>query len=164
MIGMGAYELHEAIKAAREIPVDGNITIKQLRPEIEDLFINGITKGKTIGNSLIDEYCTWETKRLSVVTGRPGCFTGDTLIHTAEGVINISEIKKGDFVLSYNHELRRNEYRIVTDTPIHKTHKEKLYKITLKDGTVIKVTGNHKFYTGSEYLQIKDILLSLHKH
>ena len=33
----------------------------------------------------------------------------------------------------------------------------------MKDGSEIKVTEDHRFFTGIEYLQIKDILLSLPK-
>jgi twinkle protein len=36
------------------------------------MFINGVPKGKSIGEYEIDKFCTWETKRLAVVTGRPG--------------------------------------------------------------------------------------------
>ena len=68
----GGLELFDVIKKAKDIPVEGNISIDVLRDDLEDLFINGIQKGKTIGLDAIDKYCTWETKRLAVVTGRPG--------------------------------------------------------------------------------------------
>jgi twinkle protein len=68
----GGLALTEAIKTATEVPIDGNITIKNLRSDIENLFVNGMTKGKIIELDEIDKYCTWETKRLAVVTGRPG--------------------------------------------------------------------------------------------
>lgn len=68
----GGYELQEAVKNAIDIPIDGNISVNSFRSDIEDMFINGIPKGKTISEYEIDKYCTWETKRLAVVTGRPG--------------------------------------------------------------------------------------------
>lgn len=71
-IKYGGLELLEVVKNAKDIPVDGNITIEVLRDDLEDLFINGIQPGKRIGLNEIDKYCTWETKRLAVVTGRPG--------------------------------------------------------------------------------------------
>lgn len=68
----GGLELHDCIRNAREIPVEGNINIKSFRSDLEDMFINGISRGKTIEQDEIDKYCTWETKRLAIVTGRPG--------------------------------------------------------------------------------------------
>lgn len=68
----GGLELTNCINDAREIPVEGNIKVKSFRHELEDMFENGISKGKTIGQDDIDKYCSWETKRLAVVTGRPG--------------------------------------------------------------------------------------------
>jgi twinkle protein len=72
LIGLGGYELQEAIRNASEVPIDGNILIKSFRSDLEDLFVNGMVKGKTVGTAEIDKYCTWETKRLAIVTGRPG--------------------------------------------------------------------------------------------
>jgi twinkle protein len=68
----GGYELQQTVKNASDIPIDGNIIVSSFRADIEDMFINGIPKGKTINEYEIDKYCTWETKRLAVVTGRPG--------------------------------------------------------------------------------------------
>ena len=64
-------------------------------------------------------------------------------------------------VYSYNHEKRINEYRKVIDVSDNDNHKGKMYEITMKDGTKIKVTDNHRFFTGIEYLNIEKILLSL---
>ncbi|MDD3437645.1 MAG: toprim domain-containing protein, partial [Candidatus Gastranaerophilales bacterium] len=47
LIAEGGYELSQAIKNATEVPIDGNITVKSFRSDIEDLFVNGMVKGKT---------------------------------------------------------------------------------------------------------------------
>jgi len=72
LIGLGTVELNNAIQNAVEIPIEGNISINSFRSDIEDLFINGLKKGREIGSYEIDKYCTWETKRLAIVTARPG--------------------------------------------------------------------------------------------
>lgn len=72
LISEGGYELSQAIKNATEVPIDGNITVKSFRSDIEDLFVNGMIRGKTLGIDEVDQYVSWETKRLAVVTGRPG--------------------------------------------------------------------------------------------
>jgi intein/homing endonuclease len=63
--------------------------------------------------------------------------------------------------LSYNEEKDINEWKYVLATPIHITTPDRMFKITLKDGTVIKVTENHEFYTGTEYVKIKDFIVPL---
>jgi 5S rRNA maturation endonuclease (ribonuclease M5) len=160
-IKYGGLDFKDMVKNANAVPIEGNIEVNSFYSELEDLFENGMVKGAMVQFEEIDKYITWETKRLAIVSGRPGCFTKDQLVHTSQGVRPISEIKVGDFVLTYNHRRKINEYRIVTNTPIHPTHTEKLYKITLKDGSEIKVTGNHEFFTGREYLGIEYLLLQL---
>jgi hypothetical protein len=90
--------------------------------------------------------------------GVPGCFTANQLIVTADGVKPISEITPFDDVLSYNHETKKNEYRIVEKVHEFPTHQDRIIRIKMKDGTVIEVTENHEFYDGKEYVKIKDIL------
>lgn len=67
----GPIDLSEAIKQAVPIPIDGNVEIPSIYNEIIDLYENGIQKGKEIGVSNIDEYCSWELGRLCTVTGIP---------------------------------------------------------------------------------------------
>ncbi len=71
-IKYGGLELSEAIENAQDVPIEGNIKADSIRAEIEDLFIHGLQKGKTIGFEEIDKFISWETKRLAIVTGRPG--------------------------------------------------------------------------------------------
>jgi hypothetical protein len=118
-------------------------------------------KGKITGLKWLDTLITWETKRLATWTGTPSCFHAGQLIHTKLGVKKISEIKEGEKVLTYNHDKKYNEYREVILTHKFTKRKDKLYKIKLKDGTEIRVTEDHEFYTGIEYVKIKNILLSL---
>ena len=73
------------------------------------------------------EYC-----RVSIGTG---CFTGDMLVETSNGLKPIKDIKIGDYVKTHT-----GDYEEVTDT-MSFYRNEKLYDI---DG--IKCTGNHEFY------------------
>lgn len=68
----GGIEFKKLMQTALPVFLEGNITVDRIIPEVEDLFINGIQKGATVGIDEIDRYCTWETKRLAVGTGRPG--------------------------------------------------------------------------------------------
>lgn len=118
--------------------------------------------GITTGWRLLDKYIGgWNKGNLVIIAGRPGCFDGDQLIHTKRGLTKIKDINTNDYVLSYNEKKDINEWRKVLARPLHETTPDKMYKITLKDGTVIKVTENHEFFTGSAYVKIKDFLLPL---
>lgn len=94
--------------------------------------------------------------RYFIITGGRGCFCGGQLIQTAVGVKPISEIKKGDKVLSYNEATKKNEYKRVTNT--FKYDNDKIVRIRLKNGTEIKVTEDHKFYYKNRWVSVKDLL------
>ena len=100
-------------------------------------------------------------KTYNVLFGGSGCFGPNQLIETDKGSKPICEIKEGDMVLSYNHESGLNEFRKVKNTFQYENASDRLIEIVLKDGTIIKVTENHKFFFGGSYVKIKDILLSL---
>jgi twinkle protein len=70
--GESGFDFKDLIKNALPVVIDGNITIDRIMPEIEDLFINGVQRGAIIDVPEIDNFCSWETKRLAIFTGRPG--------------------------------------------------------------------------------------------
>lgn len=64
-------EIKDVLKNAIPAPVKGIIEANNIYAEIRDLFECGVRSGLTIGQSIIDEYITWETGRLAIVTGIP---------------------------------------------------------------------------------------------
>jgi twinkle protein len=66
------FEFKDMVKKARQVPVEGNIEVNSFYSELEDLFENGMQRGATLSFEEIDRYISWETKRLAIVTGRPG--------------------------------------------------------------------------------------------
>jgi twinkle protein len=161
LLAYGKETLQDLFNNAKPLPVKEIAEVGDFLAVIEKYHDHGYPKGDTIGFTETDELLSWSRGELVTVTGVPGCFSPDQLIHTKRGVIPISEVLINDFVLSYNEKLDLNEWRKVIATPIHPTTKDKMFKITLKDGTVIKVTENHEFFTEVGYRKIKDILLSL---
>ena len=118
--------------------------------------------GKPTGWNRLDRVIGgWNKGDVVIIAGRPGCFDGNQLIHTKRGVVPIKDITTKDWVLSYNVEKDYNEWKPVIATPLHPTTEDRMFKITMKDGTVIKVTENHEFFTGSKFVKIKEILLPL---
>jgi twinkle protein len=158
---LGKAGVDECYNNLSSFPIAGIISPHDCRDDLNLIVKNGFTAGLGIGIPEIDRLYTLKPKHITFVSGIPSCFAKDQLIHTARGTVPISNIEIGDKVLCYNHKKDLNEYKDVLEKLTNKNHPEKLFKITLKDGTIIKVTANHKFFTGISYLQIKEILLSL---
>lgn len=95
-------------------------------------------------------------KRYIIVTGGRGCFHGDQLVVTNNGTKQIKDILIGDFVKSYNHKKECFEFKEVLN--VFEYDNEEIIKIKLKNGTVINVTENHKFFYKGEYICIKHLL------
>jgi twinkle protein len=155
---LGKKAVDECLANSASVPIKGVIKVSDVYDELEVIRNDGFTPGLGCGVPEVDKLFTVKPKLIQFTTGVPGCFGKDQLIHTSKGVKKISEIKANDKVLTYNHDKDVNEYRTVIEPHKYKDHEGKLYKITLKDGTVIKVTDNHKFYTGISYLQISEII------
>jgi len=162
LVKHNANEVLKCITGRTEFPIKGIVNMNNIHDQVLSFFLNGYPDGYKTGIPNLDDMFQIMLGDLTIITGTPGCFTKNQMVHTSLGVKPISEIKIGDNVLSYNHELKENEYRKVTNTFVHKTHTDKLYRVKMKDGTTIEVTENHEFFTGISYLKIKEILVSLH--
>ena len=60
-----------ALKNAKQINIEGVVEVQDFEVEIEDLYENGLQRGKQIGVDALDDLITWETKRFAVWTGVP---------------------------------------------------------------------------------------------
>jgi hypothetical protein len=77
-----------------------------------------------------------------------GCFDPNTMIKTKTGDIKISELTIKHEVLSFNIKAEQFEYLhplCVMPTP-HSAGKDKI-QLEFEDGTIIKCTSDHEFYT-----------------
>lgn len=84
------------------------------------------------------------------------CLAADTKVTTDNGIVEIADLKVGDKVLSYNHNLDRLEYKPITRL-IKKQAPQRMYRLLLRDGTAIISTGNHPHYTQNGYVPTEDI-------
>ena len=92
-----------------------------------------------------------------VMEGSSRCFHPDQEIIVCSGIKKISDVCINDYVLSYNHKLNLTCYNKILAANVQPT-KKRCFKITLKDGTIIKCTEDHKFYYNGRYVEIKNIL------
>ena len=69
----GAQALCDAIDRAPQIPLEGVYTASDVSEDLRTLFLKGPTPGADTGLEELDKCITFETGRLCVITGIPGC-------------------------------------------------------------------------------------------
>jgi len=84
------------------------------------------------------------------------CLSGDTKIKTPTGEKDISDIKIGDSIISYNIKTNTFENDIVENV-YHNSNisaSNDMYELVMDDNSVIKITGNHKVLTVDGYKRV----------
>lgn len=72
LVKYGKESLLECLRNAPEIKLEGVFTVSDFEQSLDALFENGMQRGVTIGHECFDRLCSFETKRLCIVTGIPG--------------------------------------------------------------------------------------------
>lgn len=72
LVKFGIDSLRIAIEQAEEIPLEGIFTAADLHEDLRALFDNGFGPGAETGWEEMDKICTYERRRLVIVTGIPG--------------------------------------------------------------------------------------------
>ena len=82
------------------------------------------------------------------------CLTADALIETTEGYFPISELVGKEI------QVRSGEDGIFRDAyNVHLTRRnQKIYKLTLENGKVLRLTGDHKVMTYNGYVEVSNLL------
>ena len=111
----------------------GDAAFKQMK----DAWENGSTLDKVMYTAKFVAYVFGLAKQ---------CFTGDTLVWTANGTVPIADIKVGDEVYAYDAETGETILAKVTDISVSET--DELIHLTI-DGELIRTTASHPFYTTS---------------
>jgi len=71
LVKYGSIELQDVVKNAQSVPIKDIIVLDSIYDSIYNLYQKGLQPGKTISVRQVDEFITWETGRLAVVTGIP---------------------------------------------------------------------------------------------
>lgn len=87
------------------------------------------------------------------------CFDGDTLIKTPTGDIPIKNLKPGDKVINLCEKTNtfKEDVVIKVHKNLTKSESEKMLELTFDDGSIIKVTANHKFLTNKGWVRADEI-------
>ena len=72
----GRESLLQCIANAPEIKLEGVFSVSDFETSLDAIFEFGLSKGVTIGHENFDKLCSFETKRLCIVTGIPGSEIG----------------------------------------------------------------------------------------
>ncbi len=80
----GKESLLQCLADAPETKVDGIFTVSDFEQSLDAIFENGLQRGVTIGHPNFDRLCSFETKRLCVVTGIPGSGKSEFIDEMAE--------------------------------------------------------------------------------
>ncbi len=145
LVKHGAEALEKCLNDAPEVKLDGVFTVSDFEQSLDAIFENGLQRGVTVGHSNLDRLISFETKRLCIVTGIPGCLAGDTLVSMADGTRKpIKEVQTGDRVMSYTKDYRRTAKEVVTKWI---SGKKEVLQLNLRNGIGIQPTAEHKFLT-----------------
>lgn len=80
----GKDSLVQCVRSAPEIKLEGVFTVSDFEESLDALFENGLQRGVTIGHECFDRLCSFETKRLCIVTGIPGSGKSEFIDEIAE--------------------------------------------------------------------------------
>ena len=80
----GRESLLQTIRDAPEIKLEGVFDLSDFEDNLDALFEHGMQKGATIGHDNFDRLCSFERKRLCVVTGIPGSGKSEFIDEIAE--------------------------------------------------------------------------------
>ena len=72
LVKFGKASLRACIQDAKYVKVEGVFSISDFEDSLDILYQQGMPKGVTIGLPNFDKLCSFETKRLAIVTGIPG--------------------------------------------------------------------------------------------
>ena len=96
------------------------------------------------------------------------CFEKGTEVLTNNGYKDISKLKVGEKVLSYNENTKKNEYAKIIKVYKHEKVSDTLFSLTI-NGTIVKASSEHPFYIKTvngitqikaENLKIGDIVIT----
>lgn len=80
----GRESLLQCLANAPEIKLEGVFSVSDFETSLDAIFEYGLQKGVTIGHDNFDKLCSFETKRLCIVTGIPGSGKSEFIDEIAE--------------------------------------------------------------------------------
>ncbi|MCY0976720.1 GH-E family nuclease [Chryseobacterium wangxinyae] len=125
-------------------------------------------RGLGIGGAYYEQYNIWSSDKSAVeklqesgvslilgIFAAKGatlvCFPAGTKVHTQNGLANIEDLYEGDFVLTYNEETKKQEYKPILVK--HERFTQQMLSLELPTGEFVRVTPEHRFYCNDEWIE-----------
>ena len=155
LVKYGKESLLKCLEDATEPKIEGVFAVEDVEKNLDLLYRKGLQRGYTIGFENFDELCSFETKRLCILTGVPSCLDGDTLVDMADGSRKrMADVQVGEYIQTLTED-----YYITNKPIINKwdSGEKECYELITRDGHKIVATGEHRFLTFDGWKQLKDI-------
>ena len=91
----GKEALKQTLKDAKQVPLDGIITIKDIDTELNDFWINGAERGMTIDLDGFDDCASFVMKQHTLLVSAPGSGKSDFLDHITSKLAIKYDLKIG---------------------------------------------------------------------
>lgn len=89
------------------------------------------------------------------------CLAGDTLVDIPSGKKAIKDFQPGDAIISFDEE--RQVFVEDTVVKLHinlpKSNSAEMYEFEMDDGSILRITGNHKMLTKRGWVEARDLTL-----
>lgn len=99
--------IKDVIANAKPVPIKGIVEVNTIYADIRNLFEQGIQRGLTLDQSIIDDCITWESGRLAIVTGIPGSGKSEFVDYIVTK-LNLIYGWKAAFFTPENHPLKHH--------------------------------------------------------
>jgi ribonucleoside-diphosphate reductase alpha chain len=91
------------------------------------------------------------------IIGVNPCLTGDTLIHTTNGLKRMKELYETQEEFKVIVDSRLGNMQSTTASKVFKTGTKQVYKLVTNEGYEVRLTGDHKVLTTTGWKQAKDL-------
>lgn len=127
LIAKGKESVLNAIKNAKEVPLENIVTLNQLNDELENFWLNGMPKGMQSGMSLFDEVYSAELGQYTIIVGVPQSGKSEFLDHVLMKYSLRHKVKIG--YVSVENEPLKLHY----DKLVQKLYGRKPDKLNIRD-------------------------------
>lgn len=127
-----------------------------------------VMRGAGIGGAYYEQYNIWSSDKdtleklkesgvslvLGIFAAKGGtyvCFPAGTKVHTQNGLANIEDLFEGDFVLTFNEETKKQEYKSIVVR--HERYTQQMLSLELPTGEFLRVTPEHRFFCNDEWIE-----------
>lgn len=155
-IGGGFIAVRESIENAKDVRVDGVFEVKDLDDELFSLWKEGLKRGAIIGHNEFDNFVSWVTGRLCVITGIPSSGKSEFLDEIVVN-LNLRQGWKVGYFSPENHPIQWHIAKLMSRVSGKKFDRESI-TMSEYDQTKEYIDDNFFFISPEDDSDIDNIL------